>query len=522
MFNLTESFKRGYESFLEEQAEKDLEQGIENLEQAQKEAEDAFKVIKEYFTLYAAAEGTLSEATKVDGLEADKAKNIMSTISRLIGDDEVMSKAGYQPLAGYATVKTIGEMKFPNNILFFIQSLISWLTTLVKKVISFFTNGLQRLFGLKAGEEFKPDYNLSLEKAKTIETFTVPLVGPSTGMPKAARIVSVGLEHLEKIENILATKFREEFLQESNGDERDSSKEGTSDKEKVGISKREPIKALELNISKEMEELHQNLQHFLDLFDNAYGSNSEHLFDTDDLEMLLQLFKTTLKGVLDGTVPSYAISGQITELETLNKESLIENLKRTYVNTEKLKSAYVQTESSIQRTLQILSSKQIMAAQTMGIQFRFYSASTYVQMSKILEVITPRIKNAESLEKRLNRMREVFDKVTIELGKQRQPIMALGNVVYTSVAQKRINDLFDSAKVVSQTVTLRLTTLALYIRQMKNIFESIRNANAINSRAKDFLKKEVFADTGLAGGLFSSGLGTQYKTQKGLFGFFKK
>ena len=522
MFNLTESFKRGYESFLEEQAEAELEQGIENLEQAQKEAEDSFRVFKEYFAAYAAAEGTITEETRVQGYSADESKEFMSTLSRLVGGDETLTKAGYQPLSGFATVKTISDMKFPNNILFFIQSLISFIGTLVKKVISFFTNGLQRLFGLTSAPEFKSDFKLNLEKAQTLEVLAMPSAAASSpGLPKAARLAEIGLDNIEKVLNVLSPKTLREGKEEEET-EKDASKEGKSekDREKVGVSSGQPVKVLVLDMSKEMEGLQQGLQHFLDLFDGSYGSNSEYLFDTEDLKLLLELFKSTMKSVVDGTVPSYAVSGQLSELETINKEKLLENLKRTNLNVENLKRAFMQTEGSIQSILKALSTKQILAAETMGVQFRFYSAGTYVQMVKILEVIGPRIKDAESLEKKLGKMREVFDKLVVELGKQRQAILSFGNVVYTSVYQKRINDLFDSARIVSQTITLRLTVLALYIRQMKNIYESIRNANAINARAKDFLKSGAFADSGIGGGLFSSGL--TKRTPTGLFGFFKK
>jgi hypothetical protein len=142
--------------------------------------------------------------------------------------------------------------------------------------------------------------------------------------------------------------------------------------------------------------------------------------------------------------------------------------------------------------LAVLSHKQLVAAEGLGVSYRFYSASTYVQMVKILDAMKPRIKQAQQMEKDLKKMQAIFDKIVVQLGRQRQALLGFGDVTYTSVYQRKISELFDASRYVSQTISLRLATLGLFIRQIKDIQESIYNVNAINSRNKDFLKNQVF------------------------------
>jgi hypothetical protein len=142
--------------------------------------------------------------------------------------------------------------------------------------------------------------------------------------------------------------------------------------------------------------------------------------------------------------------------------------------------------------LAVLSHKQLVAAEGLGVSYRFYSASTYVQMVKILDAMKPRIKQAQQMEKDLKKMQTIFDKIVVQLGRQRQALLGFGDVTYTSVYQRKISELFDASRYVSQTISLRLATLGLFIRQIKDIQESIYNVNAINSRNKDFLKDQAF------------------------------
>jgi hypothetical protein len=525
MFNLTEAFKVEYGNYLNEQATKDFETGFANLEEAQKQSDEAFRVIKEYFNLYAKS-NNLNEAG-VDGRRSgadasdDREESPRETKAKVSQENDTVKKfidvmgdvlsatrsvsdarseiSEYKPVIGHAYMKNITDMKFPENIIFFIDSLISWIVNLVKKFIGFFTNAIRRFFGMETTKESNhitsDDLKLSLQRAQKIEAIAMPISFKGVKEPKAVSMVGIDPKNIEKIRDVfeLGVNAGVEFydvgnvLNEAEMVDTYGAKgftpERSESRQMVGIS---------VDISKDMEKLHQLMQYFFDLFDNAYGSNQEYLFGVDDLEILLNLFRNTIKDIAEGSISTTAISGRLTSLELLNTDKLRDNLKRTQLNTDQLKKIYVEIEKSIQNALTVITHKQLLAAEGLGVGFRFYSAATYVQMLKILKAIEPRISGTEKMEKEMQKMKAVFDKIVIQLSKQRQAIAGFGAVTYTSVYQRKVNDLFDGARYVSQTVSLRLATLGLYMKQLKDMREALANANSINSRNRNYLKDEIF------------------------------
>jgi hypothetical protein len=502
MFNITESFKAQYKTYLQEKAiESNYSKSLKEYEDAQKHINEGFEIINSYFTVYPLLEKFTDEEdeeendkkkknpsdnarnAEVDRKVGETLSNVFSFISK---GENLRDIPDYQPVVGHATVQKISEMKFPENIIFFFQQLMSWIVGLIKKFISFFTNAVQRLFGLGEGEKYEDDIRLNLQRSKKIESLAMPLsnqkdYATKRNFPKAVSLVGFDINDFEKLQSLF-----EEPQYASSLDRSGAKSVSTEDKEG------KQVKAIDINISKEMEGIHQLLQYFFNLFDNSYGSNREHLFGTEDLEMLMQLFQATIKDLGEGTVSTTALSGKLTSMQLLSADKLKDNLIRTKVNTDNLKKVYVEIQESITNMLAILSHKQLIAAEGLGVSYRFYSASTYVQMVKILDAVKPRVKQAEQMEKDLKKMQAIFDKLVVQLGKQRQVLLGFGQVTYTSVYQRKISELFDASRYVSQTISLRLATLGLFIRQIKDIQESIYNVNAINSRNKDFLTSRAF------------------------------
>jgi hypothetical protein len=530
-FNLTESFKAQYKTYLEEKQSRDnYARSLEEFEQAQKHADEGFDVINEYFSYYADKNQLLSEVTgaaseaggsgSFGGREdkdkkkrenedrgSDLNKKVAETISTVFGmvqniADETRDSrsqiSDYQPVVGHVKIEKISDMRFPENVIFFFQQLISWIVNIVKKFISFFTNAIQRFFNIPQAKEYDAEVALNLQRAKKIESLALPLsykkdYDTKGNMPKAVSLVGFDPKDYEKVRSLFSESVA---INEAEG-ETDTNKY-SADQKIGGGFKMEPREskqtiAIDINISKEMEGIQQLLQHFLDLFDNAYGSNRERLFGTEDLEMLLELFRKTIDQLTKGDVPTTAISGKLTSMELLDAGKLRDNMIRTKVNTDNLKRVYVQIEQGISNMLAVLSHKQLVALENLGSGYRFYSASTYIQMVRILEAIKPRIKDAEEMEKDLKKMKDIFDKIVIQLGKQRQALVGYGEITYTSIYQKRVNDLFEGARYVSQTITLRLATLGLFIRQIKDVREAVYTVNSMNERSKEFLKKQAFS-----------------------------
>jgi hypothetical protein len=515
MLNLNEAFKEEFRKIIQEETqERDLSSSLEEFEEAQKRLDEGFEIINEYFTYYANKE-TLKEAfqdrTKPGKEDEDEGKKKQDdgnkkedkSISDTIGNvfNFIMRDANpsdrvsdYEPVLGHVKLEKITDMKFPENVIFFFQQLISWVVNLVKRFISFFTNAIQRFFGLKEAEKFEDEVKLNFQRAKKIESLAMPLSRNKNfemkrNMPNAVTAIGFDINDFEKVRGLMG--FNDPYaLAEATT----SSLDRLARPGDAGAEERESkqIKAIDINISKEMEGIHQLLQYFFDLFDNAYGSNREYLFGTEDLEMLLELFRTTIKDLTQGSISTTAIAGKMTSLDLISSAKLKDNLIRTKINTDNLKKVYVQIEEAVSNMLAILSHKQLVAVENLGISYRFYSASTYMQMIKILDAIKPRIKETEKMEKDLKKVKEIFDKIIVQLAKQRQALIAFGEVTYSSVYQRKISELFDSARYVSQTISLRLATLGLFIKQVKDIRESIQNVNAINERSKDVFKKEAF------------------------------
>jgi hypothetical protein len=510
MFNLTESFKNKYKDYLQEKAlASDYEKSLKEYEEAQKYINEGFEVISSYFNSFSilqeasgkprenedeedSAKPTEKKANaEVERKVAETLGNVFSFLSR--GESPKDQLSDYQPVIGHARVEKISEMRFPENVIFFFQQLISWIVNLVKKFISFFTNALRRLFLIPEGPKFEESMELSLQRAKKIESIAMPLSNKKDytskrNLPAAVSLVGFDTSDWEKVRNIILKEAGGEGEYKDPGSTLDMTQKGL----KAETSQSGQIMAIDINVSKEMEGIHQLLQYFLDLFDNSYGSNREHLFGTDDLEMLLQLFKETIKEMSEGSVSTTAISGKLTSMQLLSASKLKDNLIRTKVNTDNLKRVYVEIEQNISNMLTVLSHKQLVASENLGVSYRFYSASTYVQMIKILNALKPRVKQAEEMEKDLKKMQAVFDKIVVQLGKQRQVLLGFGEVTYTSIYQKKIAELFDGARYVSQTISLRLATLGLFIRQLKDIREAIYNVNSINERNKGFLTSKAF------------------------------
>jgi hypothetical protein len=523
-FNLTESFKQSYKAYLlEEQAERDYKTALEEFEQAQKHSEAGFDVINEYFANYSGAkvlnekptgvgsgEGSSEGGSRSSNRGEDVNKKVAETIGSIFNiinstkpEDNIDPRSKideYQPVVGHVKIEKISEMRFPENVLFFFQQLISWIVNIVKKFISFFTTAIQRFFKIPEAKEYDADVRMNLQRAKKIESLAMPLAyskeyNTKGNIPKAVTLLGIPPEAVEKVRSLFSVSESVNLSEVDSVDEKRYSKDAEAKPSdvKAQTSESKQVIAIDINISKEMEGIQQLLQHFLDLFDNAYGSNRERLFGTEDLEMLLELFRKTIDQLTKGDISTTAIAGKLTSMELLDSSKLKDNMIRTKVNTDNLKRVYVQIEQGISNMLAILSHKQLVALENLGSGYRFYSASTYIQMVKILDAISPRVKESEEMEKDLKKMKEVFDKIVIQLGKQRDALVGYGQITYTSVYQKRISDLFDGARYVSQTVTLRLATLGLFIRQIKDIREAIFTVNSMNERSREFLKKSAFS-----------------------------
>lgn len=499
-FNLSEAFQAGYQRYLDEQYKNlnyNLDKLFKELKESQENAIRGFNAIQEYFNLFAESEGVINEEgplgsvpevdikPRVDENRNDKRnKTIDNTLQSVLNlavndiydrvntsyatdnkkkeDNDMLYKA-----VGITTVQKISDMKFPQNIIFFIKQLISWIHRVVIFFIESFKNILRGFVGAKKKEIDPEKLKLQLVKTKKLEQIEMlPLTPGKAAAPIKA--VQFNAKDLSLFQPILT--------------------EGLFDVDIFKDKKEEPISrtpvAISIDLSKDLISLKQLVQHFYDLFDNSYGSNNEALFETTDLELLLNIFKETISDVKAGRTQTYEVGENLAEVDAVNYDRIKENLYRTATNIENLKKAYVTTSSRINDIAKIINHKELLMATNMGASFRWLTATTLTEMINILNTLKPRLKRAERLEADLEKMQKAYGKVSEQLQKLQIQLNAISNVTYTTVYQRKVTNLFNSAKAMSQVITLRLTGLGMYIRELKSVEDIIETLALFNKKGK--------------------------------------
>jgi len=536
MLNLSEEWKKAYTSYIKEQDSKfneNLDDCFDELAEANESIKKGFDLLAEYYNLYALSEGVnLSEVlyphpgvpanttavtdkdgniisinkptdaakpmvasqpkpsnsgtssgvnynystTSRDTFNAPKfSSNLVASLSQLV--DGLPDKgSNYAPVATY-TVQTVGDMKFPENVIFFLGQIIKWIKNIVLYFIVKFTNMLKRLARMPDKQvDIDPSaLKLDLTRAKKIEQVATQVkVGRDDGIVKLWSVKPEELNRVGLEESLLDLVTAAGFK----GNNTSPAKSGDIDASKKPI-------IISLDFSKDLLSLRELMQHFYDLYDNAYGSNNEKLFDTSDLEAILRVFQTTIKKIKNGDAPmTYSMGGYATEVSAIDSSKVKDNLILTNANINNLKQAYVITADKIKNISQIINSKEMMALADYSFDYKMLTAGTLNQLQGIVDTIPSRLKDAEKLSKQLSKMGNQYSKLIKELEKMQLAVTSLSPITYDSVTNRRMLDLLNSAKYMSDVVTVRLTGLGLYIRELKDIRGVISMMAAINGHSK--------------------------------------
>ena len=116
----------------------------------------------------------------------------------------------------------------------------------------------------------------------------------------------------------------------------------------------------------------------------------------------------------------------------------------------------------------------------MGVDFRLLTSSTYEQLKSLLDTMPNRLKEASKLEKDMTRVQGKYDKLVKELNDMQRRMQSVSNVSYDTVYNRRLIDLLTCANWMSQTITLRLAGLALYIKELKDVRDAIVMLAGVN------------------------------------------
>lgn len=470
MFNLSESWKKNYEEFLNEEYENfdsSFAETFAELEEAQKTAEKSFDIVNEYFSIFALSESQLNEEDEIDvkkEKETDEVieKNLKDMIKDLANDKSDVKASlpkDYKAVA-IPTVERFGDMKFPQNIIFFVKQLINWIKHLVVYFIEKIKNLFRVLIGSKPKELNKDYIKFSLDRERELETMQlINTSGEPSKVIKAYRVDPSKVSFYQKPLTEAPELFKEPEVR--------------PDKQPIVIT---------MDLSKDLLALRQLVSHFYDLFDNAYGSNNEQLFGTEDLEIILKIFRNSIKSIKTGDLPTYEVGGTMAEVSAIDSSRIKENLIRTHTNVQALQGAYQDTANRINDIAKIINNKELLMTKDMGISFAWLTGSTLKEMNEIQATIKPRLKEAEKLMKALDKAQRAYGEVANELQKMQHAILAISNITYTSVYQRRVQDLLLAAKYMTQLVSLRLSALGVYIKELKDIRNIISMLAVLNDK----------------------------------------
>ena len=515
-FTLNEAFDKLYEMALDEQLKENIDELlIEQEEQAQ--YIDSFNILTEWEhddrddDVQQDDGNTQNKTQKNNNKHGDDKKSdpfgqIMDSYDKISAQIDKRAQeyirrndtsgaseraeAVYKPQVQFQRVERLSDMKFPQNIIFFIGQILKWIKNNILNFIDKFSNIVRSLLGMEAGRgKFdKKDLQLRFDRAKQIET----------------KYLVTGKDAYDTV-----SSFEDKL--NSNFGNSDTAYRSTPSTKTItlydvpvsqikaltedvspinifeGLAADTPAgnteKVICIDTSKDLFALQQSLDHFYGLFDQAYGSNDEKLFSVDDLEIMLQLFKNTYESIFSGKSDVLEVEGELSYSRGIDANRLRENLLRTRINTDNLKKAYIVTNKQINNISQIIMNKNLMGAAEMGVRFAFLSAATYEIMIKIIETIDIRLKEAKEMEKKLQKMKKAYENLVNVLEQRRAKINSVTGLTMTTIIQRKINELYDGARYMTQTVQLRLSTLALYISELNDTRMIMKNLNAIPETA---------------------------------------
>lgn len=476
MLNLSEAWKQAYEEYLIEESNQiniDTDKMMTELTEAHEEVKKGFMIVEKYFEMFAESEGVnLNEVkTAEPGVKNGEGNIIINNNGKSRNNNDIVGildlikqsradNADYSPVAN-VSVTTLSNMKFPANIVFFLKQIGTWLVKIVLFFIEKIKNIIRRLIG-DHDKVTNIDLNklaLDLKQVKNIETVSTKY--ELTGDKGPIKMYNFSDKDIALTEGIT------DFIVKT-----------------PEITKKERV-LVTVDLAKDVEALRLSMQHFYDLFDGAFGSYNEKLFEADDLVVIFNNLVRMLEEIKNGT-PSreISLSGNVVELSEISADRVKQNLVQTSTNINALKAAYTETAARIKDIAKIINSKEMLMLSDLGVDYRILTSATLGQMMPIMQSIPVRLKESAKLEKRLTKVKEKYDALVKTMARTQNSVMSLSNVAYTNSYAKRMNDLFVATRYMVDVVTLRLSGLALYVKELKDIRDIMFQLNALSRNVR--------------------------------------
>lgn len=383
------------------------------------------------------------------------------------------------------------QYKKIDSVVGFITGIVTWIKNVLLNLISYFTRGIRVALHIdrdaKANEykEINPFKLMAqAKKAAAVERqygFGTLKIGNDNGE-------SIDKSIGDQLKNYISAQKGEEIIKSMQESAILTEKDDTDskdDKNNKGGYQYPGLKEINktygylvnIDVSKEIRQLKEVLNHFFDLFDEAVGSNGEKLFETTDLEMLLSAIATMKNSLNMGQATHF--DGYKAKL--LDSTKLKDNLMRTKVNCDKLNKAFSDTQQIIDLVIKKINTSTTMQATYDPSRFILLSSATLLGLADVAKLLQARKKSAEILSKNLEKLGNEYSKVVGELSVLRQQWISVGsNVTMQSDLELATAELFESGKAVFQTLMLRFTCLTNYIQIITNTENLVLNLIHVN------------------------------------------
>lgn len=382
------------------------------------------------------------------------------------------------------------QYKKIDSVVGFITGIVTWIKNVLLNLISYFTRGIRMALHIDTNpkenvyKEINPFKLMAqAKKAAAVERqygFGTLKIGNNDGD-------SIEKTIGDQLKNYVSAQKGEEIIksmQESftlTEEPTDDQKDDKNNKGGYSPSLKEINKSygylVNVDVSKEIRQLKEVLNHFFDLFDEAVGSNGEKLFETTDLEMLLSAIATMKNSLNMGQATHF--DGYKAKL--LDSTKLKDNLFRTKVNCDKLNKAFSDTQQIIDLVIKKINASTTIQATYDPSRFILLSSATLLGLADVAKLLQSRKKSAEKLSKNLEKLGNEYSKVVGELSVLRQQWISVGsNITIQSDLELATAELFESGKAVFQTLMLRFTCLTNYIQIITNTEDLVLNLIHVN------------------------------------------
>ena len=366
----------------------------------------------------------------------------------IVDSSKVNTTIDYKPMSA---IKTIGEF-----IAQVVNRIIKWGIDLVKYIVNTITNVVRKIVGLET-QEYIDFSTRESEFAKKLDASKIPRITTSK-----VTVYNVGEARQESydMDDEYSSLLLEQILSENESNQY----------------------IISVDVSKELNEIRSALKIFYELYDNARGSDGEHLFQTIDLELVLNMIKQ---------VQTNLSKTMFFEYDAISKDQVKVTRKLTVANADKLRNTYDNVNRYIQNLLKAIASKKLVTLQSES-GLLIYNSLTNNAIVELGKTVKERQKLASKDFTQLEKISLKFKKELENIAKFRMSLYSKNTTLVVNPLLEQYKEIYEILSVVIGTTDTRISVLSLYINHLNDIFSTLNALHTVRAiNLKEKLKKMV-------------------------------